>query len=41
VWIDRPAVGRKAAEALLARFEGRDAEKIVDIGFQVIERGTT
>jgi LacI family gluconate utilization system Gnt-I transcriptional repressor len=41
VWIDRPAVGRKAAEALLARFEGRQAEKIVDIGFEVVERGTT
>jgi len=41
VWIDRPAVGRKAAEALLARFEGKEVEKIVDLGFQVIERGTT
>jgi len=41
VWIDRPAIGKKAAEALLARFEGRNVEKIVDIGFQIIERGTT
>jgi LacI family gluconate utilization system Gnt-I transcriptional repressor len=41
VRIDRPAVGRKAAEALLGRFEGKDVERIVDIGFQVIERGTT
>ncbi|MEW6721552.1 MAG: substrate-binding domain-containing protein, partial [Thermodesulfobacteriota bacterium] len=40
VRIDRAAVGRKAAEALLARFEGRETEKIVDIGFRVIERGT-
>ena len=41
VRIDRAAVGRKAAEALLARFEGREAERIVDIGFQVIERRTS
>jgi LacI family gluconate utilization system Gnt-I transcriptional repressor len=41
VSIDRPALGRKAAEALLARFEGEEVEKILDIGFQVIERGTT
>jgi LacI family transcriptional regulator, gluconate utilization system Gnt-I transcriptional repressor len=41
VRIDRPAIGRRAAEALLGRIEGRDVERIVDIGFQVIERGTT
>jgi LacI family gluconate utilization system Gnt-I transcriptional repressor len=41
VWIDRPAVGRKAAEMLLARFDGKEPEKIVDVGFQVGERGTT
>lgn len=41
VRIDRPAIGRIAAEALLGRIEGRDVERIVDIGFQVIRRGTS
>ena len=41
VWIDRVAVGRKAAEALLSRFEGREAERIVDVGFRVVERETS
>lgn len=41
VRIDRPAIGRRAAEALLGRIEGRSVEKIVDIGFRVMERGTT
>ena len=41
VRIDRPALGRRAAEALLGRIEGRPVERIVDIGFHVMERGTT
>ncbi|MBP2689622.1 MAG: Transcriptional regulator, LacI family [Deltaproteobacteria bacterium] len=41
VRIDRPAIGRRAAEALLERIEGRPVERIVDIGFHVMERGTT
>jgi LacI family gluconate utilization system Gnt-I transcriptional repressor len=41
VRIDRPAVGRRAAESLLGRIEGRPVERIVDIGFQVMERGTS
>jgi LacI family gluconate utilization system Gnt-I transcriptional repressor len=41
VRIDRAAIGRQAAEALLGRFEGRPMERIVDIGFQIMERGTT
>lgn len=41
VRIDRPAIGRRAAEALLGRIEGRHVERIVDIGFHVMERGTT
>ena len=41
VRIDRPAIGRIAAEALLARIESRPVERIVDIGFQMMERGTT
>ncbi len=41
VRIDRPAIGRRAAEALLGRIEGRPVERIVDIGFHMMERGTT
>ncbi len=41
VRIDRTAIGRRAADALLGRIEGKDVERIADIGFQVIERGTT
>lgn len=41
VRIDRSAVGRGAAESLLGRIEGRPVEKIVDIGFQIVERGTS
>ena len=41
VRIDRPAIGRRAAEALLGRIEGRPVTRIVDIGFHVMERGTT
>ncbi len=41
VRIDRASIGRLAAEALLARFKGRPVERIVDVGFQIVERGTT
>lgn len=41
VQIDRAALGRRAAEALLARLEGEPTERIVDIGFKIMERGTT
>jgi LacI family transcriptional regulator, gluconate utilization system Gnt-I transcriptional repressor len=41
VRIDRVAIGRRAAEALLGRIEGRAVERIVDIGFQIMERRTT
>ena len=41
VRIDRAVLGRRAAEALLARFEGEAYERIVDIGFEIKERGTT
>ncbi len=39
---DRARIGRTAAEALLARFHGEPFEqKIVDVGFELIERQTT
>jgi LacI family gluconate utilization system Gnt-I transcriptional repressor len=41
VRIDRSAIGRLAAEALLGRFEEKPSERIIDIGFQIMERGTT
>ena len=42
VRIDRRAIGRIAADAILARMDGRaDMEKVIDIGFEVIERAST
>jgi LacI family gluconate utilization system Gnt-I transcriptional repressor len=42
VRIDRHGIGRIAAEALLARIEGKPvAHKIVDVGFEIVERATT
>jgi LacI family gluconate utilization system Gnt-I transcriptional repressor len=42
VRIDRRGIGRLAAEAMLARMEGRnDMEKVLDTGFEVIERAST
>ena len=42
VRIDRAAIGRHAAELILARIEGREpAAKIVDVGFTIVDRGTT
>lgn len=42
VAIDRPAIGRKAAEIILARIGGEAlAERVVDVGFAVLDRGTT
>lgn len=41
VHIDRRAIGRQAAEAVLARIEGQDVEKIVDVGFRLIERDSS
>lgn len=42
VRVDRAAIGRRAAEVLLARLEGRpgDAE-VIDLGFEVVERAST
>ena len=41
VRIDRRGIGLRAAEAMLARFDGKPVEKVVDIGFEVIERAST
>ncbi|WP_158044793.1 LacI family DNA-binding transcriptional regulator [Skermanella pratensis] len=42
VRIDRHAIGRLAAEAMLARFEGQVAmEKMIDVGFKIVERSST
>ncbi len=42
VAIDKAAIGRVAAERLLARIRGEEvAEKVVDVGFTVVRRGTT
>jgi LacI family transcriptional regulator, gluconate utilization system Gnt-I transcriptional repressor len=41
VRIDRVALGRRAAEALLGRIDGKPVERIVDIGFEIMKRGTT
>lgn len=39
---DRAMMGRKAAGALLSRFNSEEvSEKIIDVGFQLIERQTT
>ncbi|MCP5298264.1 MAG: LacI family DNA-binding transcriptional regulator [Chromatiaceae bacterium] len=42
VRIDRPRMGRVAAEALLARIDDEPlADPVIDVGFEFIERGTT
>ncbi len=42
IHIDKRAIGIQAANALLARIEGRPLEeKIIDVGFSLIERETT
>jgi LacI family gluconate utilization system Gnt-I transcriptional repressor len=42
VRIDREAIGRRAAELILARIEGAEIEtRVIDVGFEVVERGTT
>jgi LacI family transcriptional regulator, gluconate utilization system Gnt-I transcriptional repressor len=40
VRVDRTAIGRIAAEAFLARFDGQTVERVTDIGFQIVQRGT-
>jgi LacI family gluconate utilization system Gnt-I transcriptional repressor len=42
VTVDRAGIGRRAAEEILARFDG-DAKpgKVIDVGFAIADRGTT
>ena len=40
--IDRTAIGRLSAEIMLGRFEGKEAqEKVIDVGFRIIDREST
>jgi LacI family gluconate utilization system Gnt-I transcriptional repressor len=42
VRIDRAAIGQRAAELILARIEGdASPEKVVDVGFTIVDRETT
>jgi LacI family gluconate utilization system Gnt-I transcriptional repressor len=42
VHVDRAAIGRKAAEILLSRLGGKSTEPVsVDVGFEIVERGST
>jgi LacI family transcriptional regulator, gluconate utilization system Gnt-I transcriptional repressor len=42
VRIDREGIGRRAAEAILAHLDGKPPrQKVVDVGFQVVDRATT
>jgi len=42
VRIDRAEIAKRAAEAMIARIEGRtNIDNIIDVGFKVIERKTT
>jgi LacI family gluconate utilization system Gnt-I transcriptional repressor len=42
VAVDRAGIGRRAAEEILARIEGNAKPgKVIDVGFTIIDRGTT
>jgi LacI family gluconate utilization system Gnt-I transcriptional repressor len=42
VRIDKTGIGRLAAEAILAQLEGKPpAQRVIDVGFEVVERATT
>ncbi len=42
IHIDKRKIGELAAQALLARIEGKpQTEQVVDVGFELMERGTT
>jgi DNA-binding LacI/PurR family transcriptional regulator len=37
---DRAAIGRYAAELILARIDGDTSPKVVDVGFEIVDRAT-
>jgi LacI family gluconate utilization system Gnt-I transcriptional repressor len=42
VSVDRSAIGRLAAEVILARIAGESPrDKVIDVGFRIVDRGTT
>ena len=41
VRVDRAAIGRHAAELILARIEGDTSTKVIDVGFEIVDRATT
>ena len=42
VSVDRSAIGRLAAEVILARIAGESPpERVIDVGFRIVDRGTT
>lgn len=42
VYVDKRAIGTRAARCLIAKIEGRPFEgQVIDVGFRLIERGTT
>jgi len=42
VKVDRQAIGELAADALLQKIAGKEPkQRIIDVGFEVVERGTT
>jgi DNA-binding LacI/PurR family transcriptional regulator len=41
VRVDRAAIGRYAAELILARIDGDTSPKVVDVGFEIVDRATT
>lgn len=42
VQIDGPAIGRRAAEFIIARCQGQAVEpRVIDLGFQIVERAST
>ena len=42
VHVDRAAIGRRAAELVLARIDGvAKGSAVVDVGFTIVDRGTT
>ena len=42
VAVDRAGIGRRAAEEILARIDGHAKPgKVIDVGFTIVDRGTT